>query len=250
LPADGRSRKLTDLLTAAIDPSDPMIRRDLERLAETRSARLAAAQQYFSRVAENWDALRALHYSEGDIEQAVLDAAGPGPFDLVVDFGTGTGRMLALFAERSRRAEGIDLSHQMLTVARTNLAGLPNASVRHGDATASPYPDSSAGLVIIHQVLHFLDDPARALIEAARVLKPSGQLVVVDFAPHRLEHLRSDHAHRRLGVSEVEFARWAERAHLQVGSIRRFGAPAHGEGVAVTVWKAESRKSSGTELAA
>ena len=156
-------------------------------------------------MADDWDRLRALHYSEDEIEKAVLAAAGPGPFDLVVDFGTGTGRMLALFAGMARRVEGIDLSHQMLTVARSKLeeARAANASVRHGDATASPYPDNSASLVIIHQVLHFLDDPGRALVEAARVLTPGGRLIVVEFAPHTLEHLRAEHAHRHLGVSEA-----------------------------------------------
>jgi len=155
------------------------VARDLKRLHEVRASRTTSAQDYFSRIAGDWDAVRALHYSEADIEQAVLAAAGPGPFDLVIDFGTGTGRMLSLFAQRAKRVEGIDLSHQMLTVARSNLlsSGAANASVRHGDATATPYPDACANLVIIHQVLHFLDDPGRALSEAARVLKPGGRLV-------------------------------------------------------------------------
>lgn len=254
LPVDGRGRALDDLIIEAMDPADPTVKRDLERLTEARGERTASAQDYFSRIAGDWDAVRALHYSEGDIEQAVLAAAGPGPFDLALDFGTGTGRMLSLFAERARRVEGIDLSHQMLTVARANLqaAGAANASVRHGDATATPYTDNSANLVIIHQVLHFLDDPGRALSEAARVLKPGGKVVVVDFAPHDLERLRTDHAHRHLGVSETDFARWAEAARLSLGPIKRFKAPAgsEGKGVAVTVWAAESQKTRQTGRAA
>jgi ubiquinone/menaquinone biosynthesis C-methylase UbiE/DNA-binding transcriptional ArsR family regulator len=242
LPTEGRSRALVDALVGEIDPDDATVQRDRERLEETRAARSAAAQQYFSRVAGEWDALRALHYSDHDIEQHVLAAAGEGPFDLVVDFGTGTGRMLALFAGRARRVEGIDLSHQMLTVARSNLASVPNASVRHGDAANAPYQDSSASLVIIHQVLHFLDDPGRALVEAARVLKPGGRLVVVDFAPHTLEHLRTDHAHRHLGVAEPDFARWAERAKLKIDDVKHLAAPADGKGVAVTIWTADCEK--------
>jgi len=245
LPVEGRARKMVDTLNGALDPADPAIKRDVERLQEVRGERAAAAEQYFSRVAEEWDRLRALHYSDADIEKAVLQAAGAGPFDLVVDFGTGTGRMLALFAGRARRVEGIDLSHQMLTVARSNLeaADLANASVRHGDATSAPYPDHCANLVIIHQVLHFLDDPARALNEAARVLKPGGRLIVVDFAPHTLEHLRSEHAHRHLGVSEADFERWAEKAGLAVRAAKTFRAPGGDKGVAVTVWTADSQKS-------
>src|SRR5690606_10846716 len=121
LPVEGRARALVDSLNASIDPDDPALTRDRQRLEAVKAARSAAAEQYFSRVAAEWDSLRALHYSEADIEAAVLDAAGPGPFDLVVDFGTGTGRMLALFSARARRVEGIDLSHQMLTMARSNL---------------------------------------------------------------------------------------------------------------------------------
>jgi ArsR family transcriptional regulator len=245
LPVEGRARELVDTLNAAVDSNDPDIRRDRARLTEVKAERADAADSYFSRVADEWDRLRALHYSETDIEQAVLAAAGDGPFDLVVDFGTGTGRMLALFAERARRVEGIDLSHQMLTVARSKLerAGAGNASVRHGDATATPYPDGCASLVIIHQVLHFLDDPGRALAEAARVLKPGGRLVVVDFAPHTLEHLRTDHAHRHLGVSEADLGRWAEKADLAVSSARTFQSPGGDKGISVIVWSADSRKS-------
>ena len=244
LPVEGRARALVDTLNAAIDPEDADIRRDRARLTEVKTGRAGAADEYFSRVADDWDKLRALHYSEADIEKAVLAAAGSGPFELVIDFGTGTGRMLALFAGKARRVEGIDLSHQMLTVARSKLqeAGAGNASVRHGDATATPYPDNSANLVIIHQVLHFLDDPARALNEAARVLKPGGKLIVVDFAPHTLEHLRTDHAHRHLGVSEEDLQRWSEKAELTVKSAKTFRSPDGDKGIAVTVWSAESQK--------
>lgn len=242
LPVEGRARTLVDTLNASIDPEDADIRRDRVRLAEVKAERAGAADEYFSRVADHWDKLRALHYSETDIEKAVMSAAGAGPFDLVIDFGTGTGRMLSLFASRARRVEGIDLSHQMLTVARSKLQGAANASVRHGDATASPYPDHCASLVIIHQVLHFLDDPARALNEAARVLKPGGRLVIVEFAPHSLEHLRTDHAHRHLGVNETDLVRWGEKAGLVVKSSKVFRAP-DDKGVSVMVWAADSVKS-------
>jgi len=244
LPAEGGARALVDTLIASVDTHDPELKRDLDRLRDVKGERAEAAGQYFARVADEWDRLRALHYAEADIEKAVLAAAGPGPFDLVVDFGTGTGRMLTLFAGMARRVEGIDLSHQMLTVARSKLqdAGAANASVRHGDATASPYADSSASLVIIHQVLHFLDDPGRALVEAARVLAPGGRLIVVEFAPHTLEHLRTEHAHRHLGVSEADMARWADRAGLTVKAAKTFGAPGGEKGISVMVWSADSQK--------
>lgn len=245
LPGEGRVRAMVDGLIGSIDPADVEIQRDLVRLREVKSERVAAADAYFDRVAEHWDELRALHYSDAEIEKAVLAAAGSGPFDLMVDFGTGTGRMLTLFAGRARRVEGIDLSHQMLTVARSKLeaANASNASVRHGDATATPYADSSASLVIIHQVLHFLDDPSRALREAARVLRPGGRVVIVDFAPHTLERLREQHAHRHLGVSETDLASWAEKSGFAPVKSQTFAAP-HGEkGISVMVWAADVSKS-------
>lgn len=245
LPGEGRRRALVDALVSSVDPADPEVQRDLVRLREVKTERVAAADAYFARVADHWDELRALHYSEDEIEKAVLAAAGPGPFDLVVDFGTGTGRMLALFASLARRVEGIDLSHQMLTVARSKLeaAKAANAFVRHGDATATPYPDGCASLVIIHQVLHFLDDPSRALREAARVLQPGGRVIVVDFAPHTHEHLREQHAHRRLGVSEADLAGWSEKAGFEQSFSRTFDAPNGEKGISVMVWAADVAKS-------
>lgn len=242
LPREPQARRLVDTLLSAIDPEDETLRRDRELLDEVRAARLAAADAYFARIASEWDALRSLHYSEADIERAVIEAAGPGPFDLALDFGTGTGRMLTLLAPLSRHAEGIDLSHHMLTVARAKLerAGVRNGAVRQGDASSAPYPDASADLVVIHQVLHFLDNPARAIAEAGRVLKPGGRLIVVDFAPHELEQLRTQHAHRRLGVSEADMAGWTERAGLNVSGLKRFNPPAASrEGVAVNLWAAD-----------
>lgn len=241
LPASGPERELVDVLCAAIDPNDPDRLRDRERLEEVRTERSAAAQQYFARVAEEWDQLRSIQYSESEIETAILQAAGEGPFDLVVDFGTGTGRMLTLFAPYAARVEGIDQSHQMLTVARSNLrdSEAPNASVRQGDVTAAPFEAHSADLVIIHQVLHYLDEPSRAISEAARILKPGGRLLVVNFAPHELETLRAEHAHRHLGVASEDFVEWARRAGLSVSNQRTFEPPHPENGVAVNLWVAD-----------
>ena len=193
-------------LVRRLDRSDAILSADLARLEQVRAARKATAERYFASQALQWDQLRSRHVAEERVEMALLDAVGPGPFRCVLDLGTGTGRMLELLASRTDRAIGIDQSPAMLNVARSRFEGRGPGGVqlRQGDIYALPIQRDAADLVVMHQVLHFLDDPARALREAARVLQPGGRLVVIDFAPHADESLRDHHAHRRLGFSRDE----------------------------------------------
>lgn len=237
----GEGRRFLESLFAQIDENELTFVRDSQRLNQVSEARAGSAERYFSDIAEEWDKIRSLHYSNDAIEQALLEIAGRGPFRRVLDFGTGTGRMLSLFAPYAHDAEGIDLSHQMLTVARANLErdGITSARVRQGNVTAVPFENESADLVIIHQVLHFMDAPNQAIAEAARVLRPGGQLLIVDFAPHELEFLRSEHGHHRLGLSHDAMAAWAETAGLRLLKPKSFAPPSGtGEGLTVNIWKA------------
>ena len=149
---------------------------------------------------------------EARVEEAIRSVVGDKPVRSLLDLGAGTGRMLELFAPQAERAVGVDLSSAMLGVARGRLeeTGLRNVQLRQGDIYALPIERNSIDLAIMHQVLHYLDDPARALREAARVLAPGGRLLVVDFAPHQEETLRDKHAHRRLGFSDAEIDRPAD----------------------------------------
>jgi ArsR family transcriptional regulator len=230
-----------DQLFSQTRPDAPEFRKDRDKLREVIAARAASAEAYFSSIAETWDGLRALHFPNEAIEEALLDLAGPGPYRRVVDFGTGTGRMLLLFSGRAAESEGIDFSHRMLTVARANLerAGVSNSRVRFGDVTAAPFEDASADLLIVHQVLHYLDTPGDAIAEAARVLMPGGRLLVIDFAPHDLEFLRAEHGHRRLGVRHDALTDWAAQAGLTLEAPRSFDPPTTGApGLTVNIWRA------------
>lgn len=190
---------------------------DHRRLDEVRAERAEAASAYFEQVAPRWDHIRSLYVSEAAVERAVETAAGPGPFERIVDLGTGSGRMLTLLGSRAKTSVGLDLSHNMLNLARTRVAkaGLDKVELRHGDIFSTRLPAASADLVIVHQVLHYLNDPHAAVVEAARLVSPGGRLLIVDFAPHELESLRDEHQHRRLGFSDEEISRWLGEAGLE-----------------------------------
>lgn len=214
-------------LVARLERDDPQLQADRERLQAVREARAQAAQAHFSRIAGHWDAMRSLHVPEEAVEGAIRETLGSLRFNAVLDLGTGTGRMLQLLAGQAGRAVGLDASHGMLAVARANLeqAGLSHVQLRQGDIHALPVERNSFDLVLIHQVLHFLDDPARAIREAAAALAPGGRLLIVDFAAHDLEFLREKHAHRRLGFSFEQMAGWLEDVGLDLVSHRDLTPP-------------------------
>ncbi len=205
-------------LIAAVEGADAVARRDRERLDALKRDREQAAQIYFKTHAADWDRIRSLYVPEAAVEQAMLAALGTGPFHLLVDLGTGTGRMLELFVGRYERGLGFDLNQSMLAYAESKLsaAGQNNTQVRHGDLYDLTLQDGVADAVVMHQVLHFLADPGAAVAEAARILAPGGKLLIVDFAPHDLEFLRQEHAHKRLGIGTDVIDQWTRAAGLDL----------------------------------
>ena len=197
---------------------DPDLALDRQRLAAVRATRQEQAARYFAPQAPRWDQVRTLNLDEARIEAALLELFGAQPPKSLLDIGTGTGRILQLMAPRIGFGLGVDLSREMLAVARANLdrTSLRNCQVRYGDMYHLPLPGGSFDAATLHNVLRFADDPGAALAEAARVLRPGGRLVVVDLAPHRLELLREQHAHRRLGFADFEIAGMVRRGRARL----------------------------------
>jgi ubiquinone/menaquinone biosynthesis C-methylase UbiE/DNA-binding transcriptional ArsR family regulator len=247
LADSGAEAALAHAIVESLDQTDLTLARDSSRAAAVQKARAEAAQAYFKTHAGEWDRIRALHVAEKDVEAAMDEALGEGPFHLLVDLGTGTGRILELFASRADRALGFDLNHAMLAYARAKLerAGLSHAQVRHGDLHNVPLPDGAADAVVLHQVLHFLDDPAAAVAEAARLLAPGGKLLVVDFAPHELEFLREQSAHRRLGFGRDQLGRLFETAGLRLARFRELAPEPAGGKLTVSLWLGQKPAVSG-----
>lgn len=237
LTAAAAGRRLVDCALDITLDDDPILKRDGDRLAEVAAERSAEAAAYFARNAARWDEIRALYAAEAKVEAAINRAAGEGGVGRLVDLGAGTGRMLTLLGGRASRAIGLDLSQQMLNIARVNVtgAGLSSCELRHGDIFATGLPSQCADLVTVHQVLHYLGDPAAAVLEAARLVAPGGRLLIVDFAPHGHEFLRSQHQHRRLGFTDEEMARWLEAGGL-VGAVEDTLPSIDGEGLTVKIW--------------
>jgi ubiquinone/menaquinone biosynthesis C-methylase UbiE/DNA-binding transcriptional ArsR family regulator len=249
----GTGAQLGAVIAGLADPA--LQEADKMRLAQVRQARANAAAAYFKSNAAQWERIRSLHAPERDVENAItrhLTAAGIENF---LDAGTGTGRMLELIAPHAKRAVGIDVSPDMLAIARDRLLreNIHNAQVRLGDIFRLPFPNGTAGagfdMVLFHQVLHYLDDPGTAVAEAARVMAPGGRLLIADFASHKEEFLREEFAHRRLGFSDREVEGWFSAAGLSSAGSETVAPRSEGEKLTVKLWLATAKAKSEKEAA-
>lgn len=209
---------------------------DRARLSAVHAERARHAQAYFDQHAGQWDAIRALHIDDSQVEDAIRVVLGERSVGNLIDIGTGTGRMLELLGPEASGITGVDRSPEMLRLARAKLAqaGL-ESDLRQGDMYALPLDNGSADTVILHHLLHFAHRPDAAIIEAARLVRPGGRLMVVDFASHEREELRADHAHVRLGFDDDQLEQWFARCGLNLAPVKEL----HGGALTVKIWLGE-----------
>jgi ubiquinone/menaquinone biosynthesis C-methylase UbiE len=253
----GTGAELGAAIAALADPAAQEA--DKTRLEHVRKERAATAAAYFKSNAAEWERIRALHAPEKDVEAAIARHLTAAPIGNFLDAGTGTGRMLELIAPHASRAIGIDVSPDMLAIARDRLLreNIPNAQVRLGDTYRLPFPNGNSGangaagfdVVLFHQVLHYLDDPGTAVAEAARVMAPGGKLLIADFASHKEEFLRDEYAHRRLGFSDREVEGWFAAAGLAGAGTEAIASKSEGEKLTVKLWLATGKPKSKKEAA-
>jgi ArsR family transcriptional regulator len=218
--AEGPGAGLAHDILARLPDGDPELAGDRRRAARVLAERARAASEAFRRHGIEWDETGALDLPAPALEAALLDALPAGDLGRLLDIGTGTGRLLELLAPRIAAGLGVDASAAMLALARARLAraGIAHCRVRRADMYRLPLEDGGFDLVVMQMVLHYAEDPAAALREAARMLRPEGSFLLIDLARHERHELLSRFAHRWPGFAEDAISDLLREAGLALTS--------------------------------
>jgi arsenite methyltransferase len=173
----------------------------------------SASANYFERVADQWDTLRSGYFQES-VREAAITKAYLRPDMVVADIGTGTGFMAAGLAPLVSQVYALDGAPAMLDVARRNLAGFTNVIYRVSDGSSLALDEASMDAVFANMYLHHCADPAAAIREMVRVLKPGGRLVITDMDRHDHEWMREEMADEWLGFARSQMVAWFRDAGL------------------------------------
>jgi len=232
---DGAQHALWKTLREGSD--DPLLRQDAERVPAVLANR-AADQNWADSVAGDMER----HYSPGRTWEAMARSALPllEPGD-VLDIASGDGVLAELLAPHSHRYVCLDSSTKVVLAASERLRKLRNVEVREGDMHALPFDDGHFDLVVLMHALTYADQPAQAVAEAARVLRPGGRLLLTSLARHEHRSVVESYGHVNLGFSEKELAKFATKAGFQIVScetVTRERRPPHFEVIALIARKA------------
>src|SRR5262245_5416446 len=212
---------------------------DERRLKSVLSKRRSKSEEFFASASGQWDHLRSELFGDRFHLQALMALIDP---DLTVgDLGCGTGQVSELVAPHVARVVAVDGSTDMVQAARKRLKGLHQVDVRRGDMEALPIDDGQLDVAIVALVLHHVPEPARALAEMHRVLKPGGRVVIVDMLPHDRIEYQQQMGHVWLGFSDRTMKKYLEGAGFEKASIATLPADENAKGPSLFV--ATARKS-------
>lgn len=211
---------------------------DRRRLEGVLAERRSRSQEFFSASAEDWAQMRRDMFGQR-FDLAALPAL-LDPRWTVADLGAGSGEMAGTLAPFVRQVITVDDSDAMLDAARARLAHHDNVDIRAGRLEALPLRDGEADAATLILVLHHVPEPAEALREAFRALKPEGRLLVVDMLPHEHEEYRQNMGHVWLGFSSEQMERWLEGAGFE--AVRFLPLPADPEARGPTLFAATATK--------
>jgi ubiquinone/menaquinone biosynthesis C-methylase UbiE/DNA-binding transcriptional ArsR family regulator len=206
---DPAQRRLWVLVRDQVGPTAAAVQ-DQRRLLAALAARRTTSLDFFSSSAGQWDRLRDELF--GDRFHLAAFAAFADAAWTVGDLGCGTGQVAAALAPFVARIIAVDGSSAMLQAARKRLHRFDNVELRRGELEALPIDPVSTGgdggldAAMLMLVLHHVAEPARALAEAARVLKRGGRIVIADMLPHDRENYRQQMGHVWLGFSEEQIS--------------------------------------------
>ncbi len=193
---------------------DPTAERDAAALARALDARASRTRSFFDSVGPEWDALRKVFNDDALRARAIAHLVDPEL--TVVDVGTGTGILACELARLGIRVIAIDHSPRMLDAARAKIEReeLAGIELRQGEASELPLDAATVDAALAHMVLHYLPSPGEAIREMARVVKPGGSVIVVDFVRHQHEWMRQELGVSWLGFADDEVEAWFRDVHL------------------------------------
>jgi ArsR family transcriptional regulator len=215
----------------------PTFREDDHRLREILAQRSTDSRDFFGRVGGEWDALRQELFGAVSTAESLLHVMDPGW--VVADLGCGTGNAVRLVAPLVRQVIAVDREPAMLDAAGRRLAGAENVRFVEGDLLDLPLEDGMVDAALILLVLHHLPEPQLAVVEAARIVRRGGVLLIVDMVSHDRESYRNTMGHVHLGFDEAQIAGWARASGLSLQCCRRLRADPDAKGPGLFVARLE-----------